>query len=1085
MANSDRPSMNFRSKLLLSGILCLLFLGAQSLFASVAYGVRYNGVQAQLANGSVSNPNGVAVDLSGNVYVADTGGNRIIEVTAGGTTAPMSISGISPALSSPHQLTVDSAGNLYIADTGNSRIVKIDPSGNGSVVSTSSVTLSAPQGVAVDTSGDIFISDTNNNRIVEVPSGGAATVLATSSGVALTSLSSPRGIATDTFGNLYIVDSGNNRVIKVTTALAGSTLETHGALNAPLSVTVGVNGILYIVDGPTNSRITIVDPQGDLYDLFFGAINNQFGVPSAIAVSPSGTAYITDTEGNVVNAFQVDTAGFGHVSLGSSGTPLTLNFKVSGTSTLTGVAIYTSGTQNLDFTIAANSGTPCTTGSTETKCTVNVQFTPTTAGLRRGSLVLSYNDTILGTGTLNVPLFGYSDAPVAALSPGVASVVSAGSTSVNQPFQTAHDGVGNIYVTSYQDSTLVKIPAGGGAGSTVTIPALPSPTTLNSPTGLAIDGAGNLFISDYNNSRLVEVTPAGTSKVIAVRGLSSGFSFPTSLNFTANGRLLVNDYGHGRIVMLSPDVYSEGGGDGTVGAAVAYVLPLGSYTLGSDNSTGVAADAIGNVYFTDQDNNRIVKLDPLGNLSTLSLPDVTLSGPLGVAVDPSQNLYVVDSGNERIIQQTTTGTTSVLSYSGPSLGQFVFGIDVDGSGNVLVSDFINNRLILDNVSQSSQTFPSTKEFTTSQTRTTTVTNLGNQPLVFSANPTYTASFSQDTSDSNSCTSDTSLLTGVSCDVPLIFSPQAIGSLSANITVTNDALNVAGSTQQIAVSGTSTVPSDTTATTVSVSPTSGTVGQSFAITAKVTDTATGKASTIPTGSVTFIDTVGSTITQLNNGSAVTLDATGTATLPGVVLSAAGTHTITANYSGVTPSFAASSSTATVQVTPDFAINVSGSGSQTAAPGGTATYSLAVGPSSGTVFQAPVTFSVSGLPSGATATLTPSTLPAGSSLTNVTLSIQLPLQAALHSQRLLGRSLGLLTLGTLLLPFGRNIRRFSVKRGHWLCLFLLLLAMATLGLVSCGGQNSGYPVQQPSKTYAITVTATSGSQSHSTTVNLTVQ
>ena len=67
---------------------------------------------------------------------------------------------------------------------------------------------------------------------------------------------------------------------------------------------------------------------------------------------------MADSDGSEVKVFQVDHAEFGHVTLGSSGTPQTLNFIVSATATLTGVAIYTAGTQNLDFTIAANSGTP-------------------------------------------------------------------------------------------------------------------------------------------------------------------------------------------------------------------------------------------------------------------------------------------------------------------------------------------------------------------------------------------------------------------------------------------------------------------------------------------------------------------------------------------------------------------------------------------------------------------------------------------------------------------------------------------------------------------------------------------------------
>lgn len=1285
---------------LITVLLSVLVL-AGSEHAWALYSVIYNGTLAHLATGAnstpgVTNPAGVAVDLLGNVYVADTGGNRIVEVSAAGTTSVLSITGLSPALNSPQQLTVDAAGNLYIADTGNNRIVKVDTSGNGTVVSTPSFTLSGPQDVAVDTSGDIFVTDTGNNRVIKVTTGGTASVFATSSGVALTSLSAPEGIATDTSGNVYIVDTGNNRVIKVTTALVGSNITSSvstPSLNAPIAVSAASNGNVYVVDGPTNQRIVVIDPQGDIYDLLFDNVNTEFGVPSAIAQSANGTFYVADTEDDEVNAFQVNTAGFGDITLGTSSTPLTLNFSIGLLTTLNSVSIYTFGSQNSDFTIAANSGSPCTNGTGGlVNCTVNVQFTPTAAGLRRGALVLSRTDTFPSTttSTFTVPLFGYGDGPVATLSPGVASVVNAGTVSVGEPFQTAYDGAGNIYVTSYLNSTLLKIPAGGGAGSVVTIPALPSPTGLQNPTGLAIDGAGNLFIADYEHNRIVELTSSGTSNVITIRGLSGGLSLPTALAFDGYGHLFVNDYGHGRIVMLTPDLLT---GDGTAAATVGYVYAIGDYTLGTDNSTGIAVDATGNIYAPDEDNNRVIKVDPLGNESTVTLTGAgNLSGPLGVAVDPSGNLYVMDSGNARIIQKTTTGTVSVMKYSGPSLGQFIFGIAVDGGGNVLLSDFVNNRLVLDNVGQSAFTYPSTREFTNSATQTAAVSNLGDQPLVFSANPAYTASFSQDSSDENPCTSDTSLSSGQSCDVPIIFSPQAIGSLSANVTLTDNTQNVAGSTQQIAVSGTSTNPGDTTSTALALSPASSSYGygQPMAITANVSDTFTGHTANVPTGSVTFTDTFGETVTQL--GSAVTLNA-GSATASNVVLTGIGAHSITANYSGVTGSYLSSTKTSTITlnqtavtlsgpatqpvsvivgqtgsvaitITPAYAggtmpsgsisysiLNSSstsiasgtetltaGSGASTANipvpdtlspgtytiqisyagdgnyqsastisisltiglyaapaitlasslnpalvtasitftatvsssagaptgtisfldgstllgataiangqvvyttsslaagvhsitasysgdssfsagtsaalselvqdftvstptspttnaptatvnPGGTATYSLNIGPSVGTVFPAPVTLSLTGLPPGATGALSPTTLPAGSSLSSVTLTIQLPQQAsrANHAPSFL-RVVSPIALGLLLLPFAKNWRRAGKKMRGILAMLLLLVGSAAtcIGLAGCTSGN-GFFAQAPTK-YTITILVTCENVSHATYVTLNVE
>ena len=104
----------------------------------------YNGTQAQvsvassLSPATFSSPDGLALDLAGNLYIADTGNNRILKAPAGSATAALfavSIGGTPAAFNNPRKLAVDSAGNLYIADTGNNRVVKSDPLGNGTVLS--------------------------------------------------------------------------------------------------------------------------------------------------------------------------------------------------------------------------------------------------------------------------------------------------------------------------------------------------------------------------------------------------------------------------------------------------------------------------------------------------------------------------------------------------------------------------------------------------------------------------------------------------------------------------------------------------------------------------------------------------------------------------------------------------------------------------------------------------------------------------------------------------------------------------------------------------------------------------------------
>jgi hypothetical protein len=259
-----------------------------------------------------------------------------------------------------------------------------------------------------------------------------------------------------------------------------------------------------------------------------------------------------------------------------------------------------------------------------------------------------------------------------------------------------------------------------------------------------------------------------------------------------------------------------------------------------------------------------------------------------------------------------------------------------------------------------------------------------------------------------------------------------------------------------------------------------------LTNPVTFTATvSSTSGTPTGSVTFLD--GSTVL----GSA-TLSA-GVAALTTSSL-AEGAHTITAQYAG-DGNFSSLTSSALTETIQDFSLNVASSGSNTATvpPGGTATYALVFGPTTGTVFPAAVTLTVTGGPAGATLTLSPNTLAAGAGPTSVTLTVQLPaLNASLPGNG--GNPFpGLdrhfyplsLSLGILFLPFAGRFRRSAGKLGGMSALLsLALLGISLIALAGCGAKNTGFLGTAPTN-YPLTVTATSGSLSHSTTVNLTVQ
>jgi RHS repeat-associated protein len=328
--------------------------------------------------------------------------------------------------------------------------------------------------------------------------------------------------------------------------------------------------------------------------------------------------------------------------------------------------------------------------------------------------------------------------------------------------------------------------------------------------------------------------------------------------------------------------------------------------------------------------------------------------------------------------------------------------------------------------------------------------------------------------------------------PITLSASSTSGLTVVFSVLSGPASISGSTLTITGAGTVVVAADQSgntnyaiATEVTRSITVNKGVPAAGLTASpnpvlvqntVTLTATiGYSAGTPTGSVVFSDS-GTTI-----GTA-TLSA-GIATLSVSTLTV-GSHSITAVYGG-DGNFNAASSSAVSETVEDFTLTIGGNGSsQTVQPGGTATYTLPMSPSGGTTFPAAITFAATGLPTGFTATFSPTSLAAGSAATNVALMIQVPLTAKLEKRGEPGRGVPLIALGLMVLPFLGGIGR-SRKWLRRLALVTIVFAgMSGMGMLTgCGGGGGGGGSQP--QTYTVTVTATSGALSHSTTVTLIVQ
>ena len=346
--------------------------------AGIISTVAGNGIPGFSGDGGVATsaqlfgPYAVAVDMSGNLFIADRYNYRIRKVTPGGVISTVAGNGaqgfsgdggpaISAQLFSPYAVAVDAAGNLFIADAGNNRIRKVTAAGIISTVAgngtggyrgdggpATSAELYYPSSVAVDAAGNLFIADRDNNRIRKVTTAGIISSVAgngtqgfSGDGGPATAaqLNLPMCVAVDSMGNLFIADAYNSRIRKVTADGIISTVAGNGTqgfsgdggsatatqLNFPISVAVDSPGNLFIADS-NNQRIREVTGVASVTTLFpqvavGGGSSTLFTVTNTGSTAASGNLILTDQQGNpfTVSGVLTDSSGIAQpASVGSS-----------------------------------------------------------------------------------------------------------------------------------------------------------------------------------------------------------------------------------------------------------------------------------------------------------------------------------------------------------------------------------------------------------------------------------------------------------------------------------------------------------------------------------------------------------------------------------------------------------------------------------------------------------------------------------------------------------------------------------------------------------------------------------------------
>ena len=280
----------------------------------------------------------------------------------------------------------------------------------------------------------------------------------------------------------------------------------------------------------------------------------------------------------------------------------------------------------------------------------------------------------------------------------------------------ASDAAGNLYVADADNNKIRKITPSGvvstfaGSGTPAFADGPATTAAFNYPTSVALDAGGNVYVADYNNNRIRRITPAGNVTTIAGNGsygfadgpaLSASFAAPLGLATDPSGNLYIADADNNRIRKITGNTVSTLAGNGNSGSMDGAIANATFST-----PTGIALDATGNMYIADMNNHKIRKITPTGNVSTLAGSGsygstdgqgtfASFSTPTSVAADAGGNIYVADGDNNKIRKITPTGIVTTFvgtgasgNTDGPAPGatfNAIYGVAVDATGNVYVT----------------------------------------------------------------------------------------------------------------------------------------------------------------------------------------------------------------------------------------------------------------------------------------------------------------------------------------------------------------------------------------------------------------
>jgi len=758
------------------GVLTVMLGGSwTSVHAQTAH---FAGVETTIAQGAVSSPGQTAIDTSGNIYVTDTGNNRIVkESPANGGYQQTVVD--SNGFNGPLGVAVDSTGNLYVADTGNNRIVEETPSNGGYTAIVLPISgLNNPVSIAVDSTFNLYVSDAGNSRVVkEAFSGSNYSQSEVLTGVIGGELTVDSGGDT-----IYLAVPGSGEVVRTGTTAGSSQTIITGGLSNIIGVAVDPAGVVYIADA-ANGKIIRVYLTGN-YNVESTTLETPMVAPGYLTIDGNDTLYFADSGGASLHALALGGYTFGSVPVGTASAKASLLFSFDSGGSIASPSVVLQGITGMDFSDIGTGS--CTTNGSEhlyatgDVCTVDVTFRPQRAGWRNGAAVLSNGSGVaIATGYVR----GWGDGPQLTYLPGtVRTYTLPGQTNANIIIA---DATGNLYinhaVAAFDSGNAVYKETWTGSGYIQSLVA----TNLAYPLNIALDGAGNIYVLDEGVYDIFKFSPNAD-------GSYTKSTFDTE---QPNANALAVD-GAGNVYFANSDNVYIG--------SIQIDTPQGGYYGNQQTSVASRPNAI------VVDGNQNIYFDPYGtgNLGELMRAGGNYNGPTDISGTSTDSLAIDGMGN---IYTLFSSQLDKLTPSGGSFQESVLNtvaaqfssVTVDGNGNLYwIESNTGTVQKLDFSNPPALHFAATPPGLTSSNspQTLTIANLGGEPLLFPApssgtNPVLPEGFALTTGGSPECPVQTAnssaagvLAGGASCQYEVSYSPLNSSDSSGWMTLTDDNLN---------------------------------------------------------------------------------------------------------------------------------------------------------------------------------------------------------------------------------------------------------------------------------------------------------